>query len=110
MTFSLIISFELAYLIGAIPFSILIGKLFYGKDVRNEGSGNPGATNTFRVLGKRAGILVLILDVAKGMAATLFAGLLFWQLRYYRALLYHLPAGAWVGGNYWPCVSDLSLV
>lgn len=69
MTFSFILSFELAYLIGAIPFSVLAGKLFFGKDVRKEGSKNPGATNTFRVLGVRAGLSVLILDIAKGMIA-----------------------------------------
>lgn len=69
MTFSFILSFELAYLIGAIPFSVLVGKIFYGKDVRKEGSKNPGATNTFRVLGARAGSVVLILDIAKGMIA-----------------------------------------
>ncbi len=69
MSFSFFLSFELAYLIGAIPFSVLVGKLFYGKDVRKEGSKNPGATNTFRVLGTRAGLSVLILDIAKGMIA-----------------------------------------
>jgi acyl phosphate:glycerol-3-phosphate acyltransferase len=63
------ISFLLAYLIGAIPFSILIGKIFYGKDIRKEGSGNAGATNTFRVLGKTAGSIVLLLDILKGVAA-----------------------------------------
>jgi acyl phosphate:glycerol-3-phosphate acyltransferase len=58
-----------AYLIGSIPFSVLVGKIFYGIDVREFGSGNAGATNTFRVLGKKAGIPVLILDVLKGTVA-----------------------------------------
>lgn len=62
-------AFEIAYLVGAIPFSVLIGKLIYGKDVRKFGSGNAGATNTFRVLGNRAGTIVLIMDIAKGMFA-----------------------------------------
>ncbi|MEC8739025.1 MAG: glycerol-3-phosphate acyltransferase, partial [Bacteroidota bacterium] len=44
-----------AYLLGSIPFAILIGVLFYKTDVRKQGSGNPGATNTFRILGKKAG-------------------------------------------------------
>ena len=56
----------LAYLIGSIPFSIIAGKLLKGIDVREYGSGNAGATNTFRVLGKKAGIPVLLLDVLKG--------------------------------------------
>lgn len=59
----------LAYLLGSIPTSVWIGKYFYGIDVREFGSGNAGATNTFRVLGKRAGIPVLIIDILKGTAA-----------------------------------------
>ena len=59
----------LSYLIGSIPFSIIAGKLLKGIDVREFGSGNAGATNTFRVLGKKAGIPVLILDVFKGFIA-----------------------------------------
>ena len=58
-----------AYLLGSIPSSVWIGKLFYGIDVREFGSGNAGATNTFRVLGKKAGIPVLIIDILKGTAA-----------------------------------------
>jgi glycerol-3-phosphate acyltransferase PlsY len=58
-----------AYLLGSIPSSIWIGKAFYNIDVREFGSGNAGATNTFRVLGKRAGIPVLIIDILKGTAA-----------------------------------------
>jgi len=61
--------FFLAYLIGSIPSAVWIGKMFYGTDVRLEGSKNAGATNTFRVLGKRAGIIVLTLDIAKGVGA-----------------------------------------
>ncbi len=60
----------LAYLIGSIPSSVVIGKTFYDTDVRQHGSGNPGATNTFRVLGKKAGIIVLLIDVLKGYLAT----------------------------------------
>ncbi|MEZ0323303.1 MAG: glycerol-3-phosphate 1-O-acyltransferase PlsY [Hydrogenothermaceae bacterium] len=53
------------YLIGSIPFGLIVGKIF-GKDVRKEGSGNIGATNVTRVLGRKAGLLVLLLDAAKG--------------------------------------------
>jgi glycerol-3-phosphate acyltransferase PlsY len=59
----------LSYLTGAFPSAVLIGKIFFKTDVREFGSGNSGATNTFRVLGKKAGIPVLILDVFKGWLA-----------------------------------------
>ena len=56
----------LAYLTGAYPSAVWVGKTFYKIDVREFGSGNAGATNTFRVLGKKAGIPVLIMDIFKG--------------------------------------------
>ena len=56
----------LSYLIGSFPSAVWIGRTFYNKDVREYGSGNAGATNTFRVLGKVAGIPVLMMDVFKG--------------------------------------------
>lgn len=61
----------IAYLLGSIPSGVWIGKLYYQKDIREYGSGNTGATNTFRILGVKAGIVALILDVLKGTAATL---------------------------------------
>lgn len=60
-----------AYLIGSIPSGLWIGKLFYNTDIREHGSGNLGATNTFRTLGKKAGIVVTFMDVLKGTAAVL---------------------------------------
>ncbi|MBS1502231.1 MAG: glycerol-3-phosphate 1-O-acyltransferase PlsY [Bacteroidetes bacterium] len=60
----------LAYLFGSIPTAVWIGKAFYGIDVREYGSGNAGATNTFRVLGKKAGIPVMLIDILKGFTAT----------------------------------------
>jgi glycerol-3-phosphate acyltransferase PlsY len=60
----------IAYLIGSIPTAVWISKLFFGIDIRDYGSGNSGATNTFRVLGSRWGIIVMITDVLKGVAAT----------------------------------------
>lgn len=68
MAFSFLLFF--AYLIGSLPSAVWIGKEFYGKDVRNEGSKNAGATNVFRVLGKKAGWTVLLLDIGKGVLAT----------------------------------------
>lgn len=62
-----------AYLLGAIPTALIIGKHFYGIDVREKGSGNMGSTNTLRVLGWKAGLAVQLLDVAKGVAAVAIA-------------------------------------
>jgi len=59
----------LAYLIGSIPTSVWVGKIFYGVDVRDYGSGNAGATNALRTLGARAGIPVFIIDALKGYLA-----------------------------------------
>lgn len=61
----------LAYLLGSIPSALWIGKIFYKTDIRTKGSGNLGATNTFRTLGMKAGIVVTALDILKGTAATL---------------------------------------
>lgn len=69
----LILGGILAYFIGAIPTAVWFGKLVHGVDVREHGSGNPGATNTFRVLGKRAGTIVMLVDIAKGLLATFIA-------------------------------------
>ena len=56
----------LSYVVGSIPFGVVVGKLFYHVDVRQHGSGNVGTTNVFRVLGKRAGVVVLVCDMLKG--------------------------------------------
>ena len=61
------------YLYGSIPFALVIGKLFYKTDVRNYGSGNLGGTNTGRVLGKKAGVAVILLDASKALIVTLLA-------------------------------------
>jgi glycerol-3-phosphate acyltransferase PlsY len=64
-----IIVFILAYLLGSIPTSVWVGKIFHGIDVREHGSGNAGATNVIRVLGWKTGIPVMIVDVGKGWLA-----------------------------------------
>ncbi len=65
----MVLTIVIAYLLGSIPTAVWVGKWFYGVDVRNEGSGNAGATNTIRVLGVKAGIPVLLMDVFKGYLA-----------------------------------------
>jgi glycerol-3-phosphate acyltransferase PlsY len=67
LTFLAIIA--VAYLIGSIPTSIIAGKLLKGIDVRDYGSGNAGGTNAFRVLGWKAGLVVTLIDIAKGAVA-----------------------------------------
>jgi len=65
----LIISIVIGYLLGSIPFALVIGKVFYKTDVRKFGSGNLGGTNTGRVLGKKAGASVMALDILKVVIA-----------------------------------------
>lgn len=70
---SLLVVVSLGYFLGAIPFGVLVSKKFRGFDLRTKGSGNMGSTNAFRVLGWRLGLLVQLLDIAKGVAAVLLA-------------------------------------
>jgi acyl phosphate:glycerol-3-phosphate acyltransferase len=64
-----IIVILIAYLLGSIPSGLIVGKVFYGKDIREHGSGNLGGTNTFRTLGVKAGLTVTIADILKGTLA-----------------------------------------
>lgn len=68
----IVVMLILSYLIGAIPNGYVIGKLFFKKDIRQYGSGNTGATNSFRVLGKPAGFIVTFLDIFKGFITVFF--------------------------------------
>lgn len=61
----------IAYLLGSIPTALIISKKYFGIDIRDYGSGNMGATNTFRVLGSKYGTLVMVCDIMKGMAAVM---------------------------------------
>lgn len=63
----------MSYLYGSIPFALVIGKLFYNTDVRESGSGNLGGTNAGRVLGKKAGMAVILLDASKCCISILMA-------------------------------------
>ena len=69
MTIKIIGMVIVAYLLGAIPSGLWIGQTFYHKDIRKLGSGNIGTTNTFRELGPKAGVVVLLMDVLKGTLA-----------------------------------------
>jgi len=73
VTLNIILLLIAAYLLGSIPTAVWWGKGFYKIDVREFGSGNAGATNTFRVLGAKAGIPVLLIDILKGIAAVFLA-------------------------------------
>ena len=73
---SLLISLLIAYLLGSIPFGLLIGRFWLGVDVRQQGSGNIGMTNVMRVGGKLPGALTFILDFGKAWLAVVIAGLL----------------------------------
>ncbi len=76
-TYSVVIIFILiAYLLGSIPSAVMIGKRYYGVDIREHGSKNAGSTNVLRVLGKRAAIVVFALDFLKGFVAVSVVGLI----------------------------------
>lgn len=63
----------ISYLLGSIPSGLIVGKVFYGIDIREHGSGNLGGTNTFRTLGKKAGMAVTLSDILKGTLAVFLA-------------------------------------
>lgn len=67
----------IAYVLGSIPSALIVGKLGFKLDIREHGSGNMGATNTFRVLGIKAGAIVTLADILKGTLATLIPFILF---------------------------------
>jgi glycerol-3-phosphate acyltransferase PlsY len=67
-----------SYLLGSIPTSVWVGRAFFNTDVRNHGSGNAGATNAIRVLGWKAGLIVMIVDVSKAIAAACLVYLIPW--------------------------------
>lgn len=67
------LSILIAYLVGGIPFGLILVRLMTGKDVRQSGSGNIGATNVLRTTGRMAGVLTLVLDIAKGIFAVWLA-------------------------------------
>ncbi|MGX4645022.1 glycerol-3-phosphate 1-O-acyltransferase PlsY [Holzapfeliella sp. JNUCC 80] len=81
----------LAYIIGSFPTGVIIGKVFFQKDIRDYGSGNTGTTNTFRVLGFVPGTVVLVIDILKGTLAGLLP-VLFYQNTHFFVLLFGVIA------------------
>ncbi|WP_138431267.1 glycerol-3-phosphate 1-O-acyltransferase PlsY [Fodinibius saliphilus] len=88
-----------SYLVGSIPSSIWVGKLVKGVDIRNHGSGNAGATNTFRLLGWPSGVTVLAIDFFKGFASSLWIS----------QLAYHIASGPVALFEYWSVDPFLSI-
>lgn len=110
---SLIVIIVLSYLVGSIPGSVWVGKSLYGVDVRKHGSGNAGATNVFRVLGWKAGVLATVVDLGKGLLAagvissirldTLPSGIEVWQMETVVRLMAGIAA---IVGHMYPVWAD----
>ncbi len=102
------ISILVAYILGSIPTSVWIGKLFFNIDVRDHGSGNAGTTNTIRTLGYKAGIPVFIIDVLKGWFAIFISKLIFDSFPYINIPDYMLliVAAAAVLGHIFPIFAE----
>lgn len=90
----------LSYLVGSIPSSIWVGKVVKGVDIRNFGSGNAGATNTFRLLGWKPGVAVLAIDFFKGFASSLWIS----------QLAYHIGSGPVTLFEFWDVDPFLSIL
>jgi len=95
---AVIISLLISYLIGSVPTAYIFGKCLKGIDIRQHGSGNVGATNAFRVLGKGPGLLIFILDILKGVLAVALTSSLFGLDQ---PLVLVLLGIAVVGGHNW---------
>lgn len=98
----LVIVALVGYGIGSISSGYLVGKIYRNVDLRTVGSGSTGATNTFRTLGRGAGLLVAVFDILKGALAVLFAQLLFSIDSDARHLAEALAAVGAVAGHCWP--------
>ncbi len=97
------VAFVAAYLVGSLPFGLLIGRYVAGVDIRQAGSGNIGATNVARVLGKRLGLIVLILDCLKGALPTAILPGLLSDSAGFRLHLAVVSGTAAILGHMFPC-------
>lgn len=95
-----ILIIALSYVFGSIPFALVIGKVFFKKDVRNYGSGNLGGSNAGRVLGKKIGITVILLDASKALISTLIAGYLSHRFDLYVDIRYFAGLACVIGHCY----------
>lgn len=95
----------MSYLYGSIPFALVIGKVFYHTDVRNSGSGNLGGTNAGRVLGKKAGLAVIVLDASKCCISILISSLVA-QYFHLNGDIIYLSALACVIGHCYPIFAE----
>ena len=98
MTIEAIITVGLAYALGAFPTAYLLGRAVRRRDIRDEGSRNPGALNAYRLMGKRAGALVLAVDAGKGALAMAVGGL----MEAPEVALYLAAGAAALGHNFTP--------
>lgn len=96
----------LAYLIGSIPFSFLVARLVSGRDIREEGSHNVGATNVARTAGRGAGVVALLLDIAKGYGAVVVARWLVAQT----AWPFEAGTAPWESREFWVALAGLIAV
>ncbi len=95
---AIIFAVIISYLIGSIPTAFIAGKMLKNIDIREHGSGNMGATNVFRVLGKKPGIAVLVIDILKGVVGVAVVGSLF---GFTNVLTYVMLGIAAVCGHNW---------
>jgi|AVFP01.1.fsa_nt_gi glycerol-3-phosphate acyltransferase PlsY len=90
---NVILAFIIAYLVGSIPTAIWVSKIIRGIDIRDHGSGNAGATNVFRVMGYKLGLLVLLIDMLKGFIPVYFLPLYLTYEVSYSSIIYPLGIG-----------------
>ncbi len=104
MSFTLFLGIIISYLIGSVPTAYIFGRLLKGVDIRQFGSGNVGATNVFRVVGKFPGLVVLLIDILKGfVCVTYVASFFMYAAPFTRPELYKVLIGlAAIAGHNWP--------
>ncbi|NLK69699.1 MAG: glycerol-3-phosphate 1-O-acyltransferase PlsY [Clostridiaceae bacterium] len=102
MYLKIALSIIIGYLFGSLNGSLIIGKVFYKKDIRKHGSGNAGTTNTLRILGKNAAIAVIVIDILKGIIACVIGGLLVGNIETFGYIGMYFAGLAAVIGHNWP--------
>lgn len=99
---SLILALILSYLAGSIPTAIIASRIVMKDDIRNHGSGNAGATNVFRVMGWKPALIVVLVDVGKGVAAVILIARIGWGANLIDPFILQIIAGlAAIAGHVW---------